>query len=63
MLNKAAPACIFASALINFKTAKTLGFTIPSSLLATADELIEQGRRLLPRMSLLLAPLRHADGP
>jgi hypothetical protein len=46
--------------IINLKTAKCPQTTIPASLLARPDAVIECERHLLRCMSLLLAPLRHA---
>ena len=47
--------------VINLTTTKSLGISVPLSLLGRADEAIEQKRHLLRRMSLQLAQMRSAD--
>jgi hypothetical protein len=45
---------------INLKTSKSLGLTVRTILLASADKVIEKSRGLLRRMSQVVAQLGHA---
>ncbi|MEH2563470.1 hypothetical protein V1289_003097 [Bradyrhizobium sp. AZCC 2289] len=45
---------------INLKTSKSLGLTVRTILLASADKVIEKSRGLLRRMSPVVAQLGHA---